>query len=107
VWNIINVNLIQCASSYHHLTSYEEITRILASFLKPGGALIVTDMLHLGKFMPSAFEHAVPHKHGLSRSDIQRAFDGASLTMETYEVLPPTEYEFPDMFLAVGEKPSA
>jgi hypothetical protein len=79
----------------------------LASLLKPGGALIVTDMLHLGEWVPSAYEHAVPHKHGLSKNDIQRAFDGAGLTMKSFEILPPADYKFPDIFLAVSEKPSA
>ncbi|EKM83149.1 hypothetical protein AGABI1DRAFT_111641 [Agaricus bisporus var. burnettii JB137-S8] len=76
-------DLIFCTASYHHLASYEEMTRILTSFLKPG----------------------VPHKHGLSKDDIQRAYDGAGLTMKSFNLLPPAEYEFPSIFIAIGEKP--
>ncbi|KAF7777841.1 hypothetical protein Agabi119p4_3913 [Agaricus bisporus var. burnettii] len=101
-------DLIFCTASYHHLASYEEMTRILTSFLKPGGDLIVVDMLHLEglqHFSAAALEHAVPHKHGLSKDDIQRAYDGAGLTMKSFNLLPPAEYEFPSIFIAIGEKP--
>jgi hypothetical protein len=50
----------------------------------------------------------VPHKHGLSRRDMQDAFDRAGLTMKSFEdVPPPTEHKDEDLFLAIGEKPSA
>lgn len=52
-------------------------------------------------------EHTVPHKHGLSKQDMQRAFDGAGLIMEAFEDIPPaTEHPDEELFLAVGEKSS-
>ncbi|EKM83151.1 hypothetical protein AGABI1DRAFT_104886 [Agaricus bisporus var. burnettii JB137-S8] len=101
-------DLIFCTAGYHHLESYEEMTRILTSFLKPGGDLIVADLLRKEdrSLFPATFEHVAPHAHGLSKDDIQRAFDGASLTMRSFNMLPPADYEFPDIFIAIGEKPS-
>jgi len=38
-------DVIVCAQAYHHFSSIEDTTRILAFFLKPGGALIVLDLI--------------------------------------------------------------
>ena len=35
---------LQCCASYHHSPSIPETTRALASFLKPGGSLLVADI---------------------------------------------------------------
>ncbi|KAL0947661.1 hypothetical protein HGRIS_013749 [Hohenbuehelia grisea] len=37
-------DVIVCAMSYHHLPSTVDTTRVLAHFLKPGGALVVVDI---------------------------------------------------------------
>ncbi len=37
----------QCTMAYHHFEFTDEITRILAYFLKHGGALLVTDRVSL------------------------------------------------------------
>ncbi|KAF9453665.1 S-adenosyl-L-methionine-dependent methyltransferase [Macrolepiota fuliginosa MF-IS2] len=103
-------DMIWCASAYHHFASVEGITRILASFLKPGGVLIVADIIHLEEEyeLPAKHGHSVPHKHGLSKGDMQGAFDAAGLTMKVFEDIPrAAESEDMNLFLAVGEKPSA
>ncbi|KAF5349501.1 hypothetical protein D9756_009000 [Leucocoprinus leucothites] len=103
-------DVVFCSSSYHHFASVDGITRILASFLKPGGALIVADMIHKEEgyeFMKNVGD-AVPHKHGLSKGDMQKAFDGAGLTLRSFEELPdPTDHTDTPLFLAIGEKASA
>ena len=65
------------------------MTRILASFLKPGGALIVADFLKGG--MPKAHKHVLPaegsegwernvsHMDGFEEQDIRRVFEDAGL----------------------------
>ncbi|KAJ3573307.1 hypothetical protein NP233_g2505 [Leucocoprinus birnbaumii] len=103
-------DIIFCSSAYHHFASVDGVTRILASFLNPGGALIIADMIHKEEgyeFMANV-GHAVPHKHGLSKTDIQRAFDGAGLSLKSFEDIPePTDYNDVQLFLAVGEKTSS
>ncbi|KAF5349499.1 hypothetical protein D9756_009002 [Leucocoprinus leucothites] len=103
-------DIIFCASAYHHFASVDGITRILASFLKSGGALIIADIIHKEEgyeFMEQVGD-VVPHKHGLSEGDMQKAFDGAGLTLKSFEELPdPTDHTDVKLFLAIGEKASA
>jgi len=37
-------DVIVCAQAYHHFPSLEDITKVLAHFLKPGGTLLVVDL---------------------------------------------------------------
>jgi len=59
---------------------------MLAYFLKPGGALLVVDLLktedghgHVHQVIPDDV-HCVAHKGGLGESDMRKAFDSAGLT---------------------------
>jgi hypothetical protein len=56
---------------------------MLAYFLKPGGALLVVDLLKTegehGHIIPDD-AHYVAHKGGLSESDMRKAFEYAGLT---------------------------
>ena len=73
---------MQCCSSYHHFSSITDTTRILASFLKPGGSLLVADIKAAGdgrELFPVTHHHLVPHKHGLTESAVCAAFEGAGL----------------------------
>jgi SAM-dependent methyltransferase len=81
----------QCSLAYHHFPSIDAVTRILAFFLKPGGSLLVADLMrpvqspegtstgehHL---FPESVHHIVPHKDAFEESDLRRAFEGAGLT---------------------------
>ncbi|GLB35538.1 putative methyltransferase [Lyophyllum shimeji] len=57
-------DVIVCASAYHHFTSIDDVTRILAYFLKPGGTLLVVDLAkHTGQHAPHAHGDGVEHGH--------------------------------------------
>ncbi|KAI0738026.1 S-adenosyl-L-methionine-dependent methyltransferase [Daedaleopsis nitida] len=75
-------DVIVCCASYHHFASIEDTTRVLASFLKPGGSLIVSDIRaaedHHELFAPT-HHHIVPHKHGLCEDAVRGAFESAGL----------------------------
>jgi len=54
----------------------------LASYLKPGGSLLVADLMK-PSFAQEVFpndEHIVAHKGGFEEADIKAAFEGAGLT---------------------------
>lgn len=78
-------DVVVCASSYHHFPSIENVTKVLASYLKPGGSLLVADLIK-----PSSAESAralfpigeyniVAHNGGFEEADIKAAFEGAGL----------------------------
>lgn len=59
------------------------------------------------EFLPE-HEHVVPHKHGMSKQDMQKAFDSANLTLKAFEDIPPApEPSHHALFLAIGEKAPA
>lgn len=74
--------VIQCCASYHHFPSIEDTTRVLASFLKPGGSLLVADIKAADdhrELFPGSYHHIVAHKHGLDEEVVRTAFEGAGL----------------------------
>ncbi|KAL0947659.1 hypothetical protein HGRIS_013746 [Hohenbuehelia grisea] len=74
-------DVVVCAMSYHHFSSTVETTRVLACFLKPGGALIVTDLLKDSNIDASArgwakeHECAYGHNHGTSHDHTTGTLD--------------------------------
>ena len=66
------------------------MTRILVGFLKPGGALLIADILKGGwakkPFIeaPAGWEHSVAHKHGFDEAEIKALFEGAGLGQFTF-----------------------
>ncbi|THH30816.1 hypothetical protein EUX98_g3368 [Antrodiella citrinella] len=72
---------IQCVAAYHHFASVDETTRILGSFLKPGGSLLVADIVNDGsdKNPLGHFGHVVAHTAGFSEEEMQRLVEGAGL----------------------------
>lgn len=100
-------DMIFCASAYHHFASIEDVTRTLTFFLKPGGALIVVDIVHSEEAYASMAKHGhmVPHTHGLSREQIHEAFGAAGLSMRLFENIPSAvEHTDKELFLAIGER---
>ncbi|KAF9230077.1 S-adenosyl-L-methionine-dependent methyltransferase [Melanogaster broomeanus] len=77
-----------CASSYHHFPSIDEVTKTLVSYLKPGGSLLVADLIHdesTHEAFPPGFDHIVAHKGGFPEADIRTTFEKAGLGNVTFE----------------------
>ncbi|KAK0205512.1 S-adenosyl-L-methionine-dependent methyltransferase [Desarmillaria ectypa] len=110
-------DVVICTMAYHHFESTEEITRILTYFLKPGGALLVTDRVSSDAVLkiediPDKYEAIVPHKAGFSEEDMKKLFEGAGLGSFSLNVIPGATMDgiFPGLvnqkvFLAKGVKP--
>lgn len=106
----------QCASSYHHFESIDNITKTLAFFLKPGGVLFVVDVTPKesegssepdNNLFPEKFHHVVAHQHGLSESAMKTAFDGAGLISFSFEPISTVHVHEREavLFIAKGVKP--
>jgi hypothetical protein len=100
----------QCASAYHHFESIEDVTRTLAFFLKPGGSLMVSDILKPSNedevFQHGSHAHIVPHKGGFKEADMRKAFDAAELQDMSFDKVTSGEKHGRniDFFLAKGVK---
>lgn len=76
--------------AYHHFGDIVQTTKILAYFLKPGGSLIVADILKAPNVSVALFadhnvEHIVPHQKGFDEADMKRTFEAAGLEFATFE----------------------
>ncbi|KAJ3511263.1 hypothetical protein NLJ89_g4201 [Agrocybe chaxingu] len=87
----LKFDVITCSMSYHHFGSIEDITKMLAFFLKPGGALLIVDILHIPKsdganksVVPEEYHHIVAHTSGFKEERIRAVFEGAGLTMAKF-----------------------
>ncbi|KII89389.1 hypothetical protein PLICRDRAFT_53825 [Plicaturopsis crispa FD-325 SS-3] len=101
-------DVVVCASSYHHFVSIADVTRTLAYFLKPGGVLLVTDLIrgeHVEGLFPHV-DHIVAHKGGFEETDIKAAFDAAGLQEFRFEKAASAKRHGHDVdfFLAIGRK---
>ncbi|OAX36078.1 S-adenosyl-L-methionine-dependent methyltransferase [Rhizopogon vinicolor AM-OR11-026] len=75
-------DVVVCASSYHHFPSIKKVTTALASYLKPGGSLLVSDLIKPSsaqQLFPNESRHIVAHNGGFEETDIKSAFEGAGL----------------------------
>lgn len=77
--------------AYHHFDSIKDITRKLAFFLKPGGALLVADLVkgQDQSLMPSIstdpdLQHIVPHRKGFDEETMRPTFEEASFGEFTF-----------------------
>ncbi|KAI6044389.1 S-adenosyl-L-methionine-dependent methyltransferase [Pisolithus marmoratus] len=98
-------DVVVCASSYHHFPSIVDVTKVLVSYLKPGGSLLVTDMIK-GEYPMLQAHHPVPHKGGFEAEDMRTAFETAGLHKFSFAEVASVEFAgYPvTMFLASGEK---
>lgn len=99
----------QCASAYHHFTSIDDMTRILVSFLKHGGSLLVADIMKNDQgeeVVPSDYYHDVPHTAGFSEEDMRQIFTRAGLKNFDFNRVTTANLEGTDatFFLARGVK---
>ncbi|KAJ7494420.1 S-adenosyl-L-methionine-dependent methyltransferase [Mycena galericulata] len=98
-------DVVVCSLAYHHLEDIAAATRLLAFFLKPGGALLVVDFPTMDvSAIPADFAHTVAHKGGVSKAVIREAYDGAGLVDFRRVVFmgPKTPMHPEEIFLASG-----
>ncbi|KXN91974.1 hypothetical protein AN958_11034 [Leucoagaricus sp. SymC.cos] len=79
-------DVIVCSASYHHLDDIVATTRALFKFLKPGGTLLIMDLLKddslkVGEVFPEHGEHnIVAHRGGFAQHQIEEAFSAAGFS---------------------------
>ncbi|KAF7970186.1 hypothetical protein HWV62_24826 [Athelia sp. TMB] len=110
----ISADDIQCSAAYHHFESIDSITRTLASYLKPGGALLVTDITQNAdntEVVSHPHANIVAHKSGFSPAEIKAVFTAAGLVdvVVNPEAITNIGIHGHDVtiFLAKGVKPSS
>ncbi|KIM63765.1 hypothetical protein SCLCIDRAFT_1213926 [Scleroderma citrinum Foug A] len=103
-------DVIVCANAYHHLASIEDVTKVLATYLKPEGSLLVADFIkgHSGDIIPNNAEHIVPHRGGFTEDEIYNAFSGAGFRSFSFAEVAKGKFKHVDQpiafFLARGDK---
>ncbi|EAU81858.2 hexaprenyldihydroxybenzoate methyltransferase [Coprinopsis cinerea okayama7 len=80
-------DVVICAMAYHHFESIADMTRILTSYLKPNGRLLVVDLLKaedidLDVIFPEHKDNIVAHRGGFKQEDIEEAFTTCGLRLE-------------------------
>ncbi|EKM83148.1 hypothetical protein AGABI1DRAFT_69361 [Agaricus bisporus var. burnettii JB137-S8] len=77
-------DVVVCAAAYHHFDDITVMTRALVEFLKPGGMLLVLDLLKdenvdTEELFPEHRKHdIVAHRGGLSKAQMEEAFVAAT-----------------------------
>jgi len=104
----------QCASAYHHFESIEAVTTALVSYLKPGGALMVVDLIrpseeevnNIDEIFPEHDASIVCHRGGFKEEEIISAFNAAGLQNVCFEAAIPVRKKGYNLklFLAKGER---
>ncbi|EJC98903.1 S-adenosyl-L-methionine-dependent methyltransferase [Fomitiporia mediterranea MF3/22] len=79
-------DVVVCSMAYHHFASITDVTRKLVFFLKPGGVLLVIDIIKgasqtlMGQHMNDAErKHLVPHAGGFDEAALRPVFEEAGL----------------------------
>ncbi|TFK31989.1 S-adenosyl-L-methionine-dependent methyltransferase [Crucibulum laeve] len=105
-------DVIICCSAYHHFSSVEEITRILVSFLKPGGTLLIIDHKptsreEMESIWPGKFsDQVVALPGGFEEEVVQKLFEGAGLVDFVHKDVPSAKViRDMELFVAKGVKP--
>jgi len=83
-------DLIVCASAYHHIDDITTISRILASYLKPSGNLIVLDLIKdpatMDKFHhEDSADHHHGHHHGHHEGSTARQHEDSTAHKDDHE----------------------
>lgn len=94
--------------AYHHFHGIEEVTRILTHFLKPGGTLIIADLVKREGIFDKRQDvhHIVAHKGGFAEEDMKKLFEGAGLKHSTFKPTFNVKHNGDELeiFLATGVK---
>ncbi|KAJ2916270.1 hypothetical protein MD484_g4156, partial [Candolleomyces efflorescens] len=101
-------DLAFCSNSYHHFDQPEEVTRILGTFLKPGGTLLIIDNIQNPNEPPVELKEEHRHfvvRYGFTEEDIKNYSDAAGLEFVSYSRVPPDEQDL-DLFIAKMVKPT-
>ncbi|KZT11148.1 S-adenosyl-L-methionine-dependent methyltransferase [Laetiporus sulphureus 93-53] len=103
-------DVIVCSMAFHHFSSYRDVTRMLAFFLKPGGSLLVVDIVKgtLKAEISAHHERIIAHQHGFDTNDMREAFETAGLIAFDYSLATSGKMHgnTVDFFLARGKKPA-
>lgn len=99
--------------AYHHFAAPADITRMLYFFLKPGGSLLIADILlneeeeFLPDFASDDLKRTVVRGHGFSEAEIRSMFEGAGLMQFEFALTftAKTQGKDKQLFLARGVKP--
>ncbi|KAI0781500.1 S-adenosyl-L-methionine-dependent methyltransferase [Trametes elegans] len=105
-------DVVVCCASYHHFPSIEDTTRMLVRFLKPGGALLVTDIRAAPDdrvLFRETHHHIVPHTRGFTEDVVRHAFEDAGLVKfemrDAFEAKMTASGEHTQWFIARGLRP--
>lgn len=93
----------QCASAYHHFDSPEEITKLLAEYVKPGGSLIVVDNIKKEGEVVDEKHKAYVTRYGFTEDEMKPLFTQAGLEFVSFAQVPPDEGDN-DIFIAKAVK---
>jgi SAM-dependent methyltransferase len=74
-----------CSASYHHFDDIAKMTNLLATYVKPGGSLLVADILKEPRpegepALLEKYKDVVAHPDGFSDEEMRAVFEGAGLT---------------------------
>ncbi|KAH8929572.1 S-adenosyl-L-methionine-dependent methyltransferase [Atractiella rhizophila] len=98
-------DLVICCQAYHHFPDLEATTNELASLLKPGGKLVVVDLIRPEKLKEDliAFDekdqklsHSVPHKRGFTLDGFKAILQTCNL-LDEVTVEPAFELSYEEM----------
>ena len=90
---------------------------MLAFFLKPGGNLLVADILDHSEaaeggastnLFDEQFHHVIPHTKGFKSDDLRKVFEGAGLvSFSIHKAIKAQMHDQPiTIFVAKGQKPA-
>ncbi|KAI0345672.1 S-adenosyl-L-methionine-dependent methyltransferase [Trametopsis cervina] len=105
-------DIIVCAASYHHFPDINETTHVLSKFLKPGGSLLIADILKESVSEDSSpplldqYRHIVVHPDGFTEDEMRATIEHASLKNFDFNVVAKAILHGRDVkfFLARGVK---
>ncbi|QRV86796.1 methyltransferase domain protein [Ceratobasidium sp. AG-Ba] len=109
----IEFDVVVCTNAYHHFDDINTVTKILASYLKPGsGTLLVIDLIRspVSESLHKDHGHVVAHKGGFAEEDIRNAFiQAGGLENFSFEVAfeMSNNSKSVDLFIAKGVRRSA
>ena len=76
--------VVQCSAAYHHFGDIAKMTNLIAKYIKPGGSLLVADLLKnpnrkWERDLVEKHKDVVAHQDGFTEDEIRTVFEGAGL----------------------------